>query len=210
MLKPSVIEYPSYQPDTETGKKCFRIIRNYNEGQSTRITPSFVKESISKAVALRGSNIYYNPIDIVDNHNDNSIVKFFRIGSFQILSLGDCEDEEIGDRLQNYEILNNEVDILLLAHHGSHNSICSMEFLRNINPKVAICTSNYDNKFEHPDQAVRNRLNTLGIPYFTTKTGDIVIESIDKLHFRVYNYQTNNEKCANIFRYRNKTWYILD
>ena len=209
-LKPKRVEYPSYCPDTETGKSCLRMIENYSMGEKMPIKTWRVKLSQNYAEPLKGKDIFFNPMRVVEKHNDNSIVKFFREGSFQILSLGDCEADETSERLKDNPILQNEVDILILAHHGSANSICSHEFLASISPKVAICSSNYDNKFEHPDQVIRNRLSSLDIPLFTTKTGDIIIESIDKHTFKVYNYCSNNEKCNGISKFENKTYYIVN
>lgn len=184
-LNPQKVEYPPYAPESDTGKECLRLISNYSNGVKICINTQDVYDSEHKADKLMGQDILLNPINIAEKHNDNSIAKFFRIGSFQILSLGDCEASDISERLQNNEILRGEVDVLILAHHGSENSICSREFLEKISPRVAICSSNYDNKFEHPHQVIRNRLNSLNIPYFTTKTGDIIIKSIDKYNFIV-------------------------
>lgn len=209
-LKPARIEYPPYSPDSDTGKKCLQMKRDYSSGEKTKVYTWDVYNSEHQAVKLHGQDILLNPTRIVEKHNDNSIAKLFRFGSFQILSLGDCEAEEISKRLQNNEILQSEVDVLILAHHGSENSVCSKEFLEKISPRIAICSSNYDNKFEHPHQAIRNRLSNLNIPCFTTKTGDIIIESVDKFSFRVYNYCRNNERCKDVKQYNNKTWYIND
>lgn len=209
-LKPARIEYPPYSPDSETGKKCLQMIKAYSGGEIIQINTWNVYNSSHQALKLKGQDILLNPTRLAEKHNDNSVAKLFRVGSFQILSLGDCEADDISMRLQDNEILQSEVDVLILAHHGSENSICTREFLEKISPCVAICSSNYDNKFEHPHQAVRNRLNNLGIPYFTTKTGDIIIESVDKFSFRVYNYCGNNEKCKDIAKFNNKTWYIND
>lgn len=209
-LQPSVIEYPSYTPDSETGRECLKLIKNYDKGSKIQITISRVQESEGNAIKLIGRDIFLNPQNISTNHNDNSIVKFFRIGSYQILSLGDCESSDISERLQDNEILKNEVDVLILAHHGSNNSICTKEFLKNILPKVAICTSNYDNRYEHPHKVIRNRLYELQIPYFTTKTGDIIIQSVDKYSFNVYNLCNNNKDCNDPETFKNKTWYIND
>lgn len=209
-LKPARIEYPGYEPESDTGKECKLLIENYNCNYKFKLTPLFVKLSQSTKERLKGKDVLFNPVRIVEKHNDNSVVKFFRVGSFQVLSLGDCEDESISTRLLEDEILQNEVDVLILAHHGSENSICTMEFLHSINPKVAICSSNYDNKFDHPHAVIRQRLNHLGIPLFTTKTGDIIAQTIDKYSFKVSNYISNNEHKESSKIFTNKTYYIND
>lgn len=208
-LKPSLIEFPDYEPDSDTGKKCLYLINNYSCNK-IKVSPKLVASSNLGEKRLMAQNLFFNPTKIVDKHNDNSVVKFFRIGSFQVLSLGDCENPEISSNLSTDEILQNEVDILILAHHGSENSICTMDFLRTINPKVAICSSNYDNKFEHPHSVIRQRLNQLGIPLFTTKTGDIIAQTVDKYSFKVSNYISNNEHKESSKMFMNKTYYVND
>ena len=46
--------------------------------------------------------------------------------------------------MQN-EIIANEVDVLILAHHGADNGFTTTDFLRAVNPKVAICACDWDN-----------------------------------------------------------------
>lgn len=209
-LHPTVVEFPGYVPDSDTGKSCLNIINNYSCDKKIKVSPFYVVCSKIRGKRLVANDVFFNPTKIVDKHNDNSVVKFFRIGSFQVLSLGDCENPEISSNLSTDEILKNEVDILILAHHGSENSICTMDFLRTINPKVAICSSNYDNKFAHPHSVIRQRLNQLGIPLFTTKTGDIIAQTVDKYSFKVSNYISNNEHKDSIMTFTNKTFYISD
>ena len=138
------------------------------------------------------------------------MVKFFRTGSFQILSLGDCEDGGIRDRLMNDDILQNEVDILILAHHGADNGFTTPDFLQALSPRVAICASDYGNQYGHPDPAIVNRLANAHIDYYSTKTGDIIAQSVDKHCFKVANYLRNNEEKGSEKFYSNKTYYIND
>lgn len=45
------------------------------------------------------------------------------------------------------DILRNEVDILILAHHGADNGFTTPEFLQTLSPRLAICTSDYGNQY---------------------------------------------------------------
>ena len=58
----------------------------------------------------------------------------------------------------------------------------------------AICCSQFDNQFEHPKEEVRQRLFELGIPVMTTKTGDVIIESLQPHtgRFRATNLKANS------------------
>ena len=207
-LRPSRIECPAYMPHTENGKKSLNIIRIYLCDGLFPIGPKVVASQVK--TRLQGRDIFYNPIQLGAKSNDNSVVKFFRTGSFQILSLGDCEDGSIRDRLMNDDILQNEVDILILAHHGADNGFTTPEFLQALSPKVAICASDYGNQYEHPDPAIVSRLANAHINYYSTKTGDIIAQSVDKYYFKVSNYIGNNEKKGKEGTYPNKTYYIND
>jgi competence protein ComEC len=113
-----------------------------------------------------------------DHSNNNSTVKFYRLGSFNVLSLGDVEDPLVSARLRRQKILKDETDLVILAHHGANNGFTNKAFIERVRPRLAICSSNYDNQYEHPADAVRELLNDFDIPIFTTKTGDIIVESI--------------------------------
>ena len=139
-----------------------------------------------------------------------SVIKLFRIGSFQVLSLGDCEDSDIADELVKNEVITKEVDILILAHHGADNGFTTTDFLKAVNPRVAICACDWDNMYSHPSDKVRSMLSNLGIKYYSTKAGDIIVQSIDKYNFKISNYITNNEKKDSVETFTNKTFYIQD
>lgn len=215
-LRPSRIEYPAYSPHTENGKKSLGRIKAYHLSCLRKnlrcdlipITPNVVNNQIM--TRLRGEDVFYNPIQLVVKPNDNSVAKFFRTGSFQILSLGDCEDCGICDRLMKDDILQNEVDILILAHHGADNGFTTQQFLHTLSPKVAICASDYGNQYGHPAPAIVSRLSNAHIDYYSTKTGDIIAQSVDKYSFKVSNYISNNEEKGSERIYSNKTYYISD
>lgn len=209
-LQPSCIEYPGYKPHTQTAEKCLALITGYSIGKRIKISPIVVKESINSSVPLKGKDVLYNPITWFGSSNDESTIKLFRCGSFQILSLGDCESEEISKRLMSYEILQKEVDVLILAHHGSINSVVTKEFLDAVKPLVGICTVDRDNKFGHPDQKIVTWLRQDNVDYISTKTGDVIIQTVDNRHFKVSNYISNNEKLESVKIFENKTFYTND
>lgn len=211
-LLPTNIEYPSEPPTTDNGIKSLRTIQEYvrrrDYAHGISITPYSVK--YEEKFPLKGIDIFYNPIVNGTKSNDNSLVKLFRVGSFQVLSLGDCEDGEIAKRLMSDLILKSEVDIMILAHHGADNGFTSMEFLRVINPKVCVCSSDYGNEYDHPRDIIRERCNSLNIPLYTTKRGDIIAQTIDPKHFKISNYVSNNEAKDSVRVFSNKTWYLAD
>ena len=146
--------------------------------------------------------------------NDHTGQTGFKICPFlkwaQVLSLGDCENPNIAKRLVEEEIITKEVDVLILAHHGADNGFTTTDFLKALNPRVAVCACDWDNIYSHPSDKVRSMLSNLGIKYYSTKAGDIIAQSVDKYNFKVSNYITNNEKKDSVETFTNKTYYTQD
>ena len=67
--------------------------------------------------------------------------------------------------LQKYPDLS--VDVLVLGHHGSQHS-SAYSFLKQINPKLALISAGFDNRYGHPSSKTIQRLRALQIPYLTT------------------------------------------
>lgn len=181
-FNPTVIEYPKYEPHTGNGRKCLSIILEYVHKHTYtyahRLDSVYIR-SLNNAQPWVTNNIIYNTGEYATS-NDNSSVKFFRSGKFNVLSLGDIDSSEIANSLIKNNILRNEVDVLILSHHGAANGVNTDEFIKAIKPRVAISTSDFGNEYEHPKQSVRDMLTNNNIPLYTTKTGDIIIESTFK------------------------------
>ncbi|MBL1419566.1 MAG: hypothetical protein COC24_003560 [Alphaproteobacteria bacterium] len=213
--KPKKVEYPGYNPESDCGKKCREMILQYKHQcfqqgdpvHCSSISPEYIKK-LNDATKLGYKNILYWPKEFsTENANDNSVVKFFRDGSFNVLSLGDVENiTGIGGWS-----FKHEVDILILAHHGANCATNSKKFLKKISPRIAICSSNYGNQYDHPRQEVRNRLDELDVPIYTAKTGDIVVESVhphDRA-FKVTNLKANSAEISSEKVFKIKKHYFL-
>lgn len=202
-LKPEKIQYPGYEPDTGCGKACKRMIEDYCTKQKkvgVRYTPDYVN-GLDAGENLQYSTIIYNPIDGEGNHNDNSIAALFRAGRFTVLSLGDCESESIAKRIQAGTIATKETDVLILVHHGADNGFTTDEFIKAINPRIAICSSNYDNQYEHPREEVRQILYQNNVHLFTTKTGDVIVECNEDNKVHVKNLVSDNTKLSSAYTF---------
>lgn len=197
-LKPELIEQPGYMPPTDDGKESAKIIARYC---------NLLRKSLFVVNPQNVSTLPFNrPWDYTDVHlnnpkknpipNDNSSIKLFRNGCFSVLSLGDIEDREIQKDITNNPIIRHETDVLLLSHHGSDNMFNSDSFIEAIKPKAAIALPNWSNRHGHPDVNVTTRLKNHGILYYSTKQGDVIIESAGD-HTRVYkiwNYISDGER----------------
>lgn len=123
--------------------------------------------------------------------NQLSIVYRLKVGKYGMLFTGDLGEE--GERI----IINNQknkikneiynVDILKVGHHGSSSST-SEDFLRFVNPKVALISCGEGNPYGHPHKETMERLEADGISiYRTDQCGAIIIE-IKKDDVRVRGY----------------------
>ncbi|NLP22674.1 MAG: MBL fold metallo-hydrolase [Erysipelotrichaceae bacterium] len=107
------------------------------------------------------------------DENDNSLVHYTNINNISFLFTGDISKEIEDKIIKKYDLL--EVDILKLAHHGSNTS-SSKNFIKQVNPKIAIISSGKNNLYKHPSIEVLNLLDNEGIFYLDTKNeGDITI-----------------------------------
>lgn len=202
-LSPRRIEYPGYDHHTDCAKSCKKMILDYVKAQRARIVraqridPSFIN-GLEPHEGPGYTDIYYHPKEMQGNSNDNSTIKFFRRGSFNVLSLGDVQCSNISSMIRRASRVKLETDVLILAHHGADNGFTTKKFLEAVKPSIAICSSNYVNHHNHPRQEIRDLLYEQGIPLYTTKTGDIIIESIrgHNEHYQLTNLISDSTKVS--------------
>jgi competence protein ComEC len=183
-FKPQKVEYPGYVPHTDCGKESLGIIESFKKNRArakvVAVTPEYIA-SLDAASNYGYNNIMYWPKEMdSDNANNNSTVKQFRSGSFNVLSLGDVESTHISSYLRRARTINSEVDVMIMAHHGADNGFTTSAFLKAVRPTLAIATSNYGNQFNHPKPEIRELLHKHDVRLFTTKTGDVIVNSLDK------------------------------
>ncbi len=181
-FKPGKVEYPGYSPHTDCGKESLAIIKSYKSSKVKSsiisVTPKYIN-SLDSASSYGYRNIMYWPKNIdPENANNNSTVKQFRSGSFNVLSLGDVESTQISSYLRRARTISSEVDVMIMAHHGADNGFTTSSFLREVRPTLTIATSNYGNQFNHPKPEIRELLHKFDVRLFTTKTGDVIVSSI--------------------------------
>ena len=103
--------------------------------------------------------------------NNVSIVGRLVYGETEIILTGDIEK-----KVENYLINQNwnlESDILKVAHHGSKTST-NNNFLKVVNPTVAVISVGAGNHYNHPSQEVLERIKDI-LTYRTDKDGDIKV-----------------------------------
>lgn len=202
-LKPKKIEYPGYEPHSEAGKKSLKIIQAYKSKSDVSkkvvsVTPDYIK-SLDKAENYGYKDTFHHPRAIDDkNGNNNSTVKHFRSGSFNVLSLGDVECTNIASGLRRQRTIKNETDVMILAHHGANNGFTTSAFIKKVRPTIAIASADYANQFKHPKQEIRDLLHKNDVKLFTTKSGDVLVFSIKQHigHYKVQNLKANSTEVS--------------
>lgn len=205
VFRPAKVEYPGYNPHTDSGRESLEIIKTYKAKSSSSlvvaITPDYI-ESLEKASSYGYRNIMYWPKEIdAEKANNNSTVKQFRSGSFNVLSLGDVESTQISSYLRRTRSIYSEVDVMIMAHHGADNGFTNSAFLKAVKPSLAIATSNYGNQFDHPRPEIRDLLHKHEVRLFTTKTGDVIVKSIGNHtdQFEVINLKAGNTEISSLY-----------
>ena len=81
-------------------------------------------------------------------------------------------------------------DVLIVGHHGSKSS-SSEEWILQVDPKIAVVSSGFKNRFHHPHSSVLSRFSQHSIPlYNTAESGAIEInlgESMSVTQWRMKN-----------------------
>ncbi len=90
---------------------------------------------------------------VTDENNRACVVKVSN-GFYSVLLTADIEQE--AEAWLSHSGLNIQADVLLVPHHGSKTS-SSLEFIQAVKPQLAIITSGYRNRFQHPHEIVLNR-----------------------------------------------------
>lgn len=204
-LSPRRIEYPGYDHDTDCAESCKLMIMDYVRAQraravqAQRVDPPYIN-GLKSHEGAGYTDIYYHPKEMQSNSNDNSTIKFFRKGSFNVLSLGDVQCPNISSMIRRAARVKAETDVLILAHHGADNGFTTKKFLEEVKPSIAICSSNRINHHGHPSQEICDLLHEQRIPIYTTKSGDIIIESIrgHNEHYQLTNLISKSTKASSV------------
>jgi len=124
-----------------------------------------------------------NPPDtLFSDTNNNSIVLRLEYGDTVFLFSGDAEKEAEASMLATES--NLWAQILKAGHHGSKTA-STIDFLRKVNPDIAIISCGEGNSYGHPHDITLKNLSNLGITIYRTDiSGDIIVES-DGLTYRV-------------------------
>jgi len=108
-----------------------------------------------------------------EDSNDTSIVARLVFEKDSFLFTGDISRKTELELIKNSDL---KSEVLKVAHHGSKYS-SSLEFLKEVLPKIAVIEVGKDNTYGHPTPEVLARLKDFGIEVLRTDAdGDIKIK----------------------------------
>jgi len=113
------------------------------------------------------------PMTGIKSANNASVVGRLVYGQTEFLLTGDI-DKKI-EKILIRRNWNLESDVLKAAHHGSNTS-SSDNFIKAVNPQVAIISVGENNRYKHPHLDVLERLKD-SVIHRTDKDGDIKIST---------------------------------
>lgn len=164
---------PKVAHTTKTYENMLKAVKN--EGLKIKQIKEGTKIDLGKDTEVQ----VYSPVKSqYEELNNYSPVMKISYGQNSFMFTGDAES------LVEKEILNEnkdlKADVLKLGHHGSHSS-SSEEFLKAVDPSIAIVSCAKDNKYGHPHKETMSNLKKAGITvYETFRDGDITISSNGK------------------------------
>lgn len=141
------------------------------------------KQGIPKRTVKAGHTIHIDPslkIQVLNanekgkSNNEASIVLKVTFDEMDFLFMSDVTIEQEKIMMEQFDV---ESEFIKVAHHGSDTS-SSLDFLRKVNPDIAILTFSVDNDYGHPVERVVENLDRVdSLVYSTASYGDIVIRT---------------------------------
>ncbi len=175
------------------------VLRRYSVG--TLVTAGATYDSGMYAATLSGASVHGVPLVIMhapqtlslnggvmevlwppkimptgfsDDANNASLVLRISHGEKRVLFTGDMES--IVEKTLLAADVNLAADILKVPHHGSKSS-STLEFLKAVQPKVAVISAGKNNSYGHPHPDVLARLTAIGAKILRTDdVGDIELK----------------------------------
>ncbi|MDE6208967.1 MAG: DNA internalization-related competence protein ComEC/Rec2 [Lachnospiraceae bacterium] len=113
--------------------------------------------------------------DMAGDINDKSLVLLLEYNRIRCLFTGDISKVTEQNLVKKCDNILEDTDVLKVAHHGSKNS-SGDEFLKSVNPKIAVISCGINNIYNHPHKEVLSRLeNGKTEIYNTSEHGAVFI-----------------------------------
>lgn len=169
--------------------KTFKVDRLIDSGKihSTKTYARYISEVLKKRIpteiAHKNDLIKIDPLlkmRVLNTHsgsgdsNASSIAVKISYKEIDFLLMADIEKEREKKLMKRYDL---QSEILKVAHHGSHTSTF-IDFLKEVNPEVAVLTYSKKNNFGHPVDRVIDNLKKVNAAIYSTEVfGNTVIST---------------------------------
>ena len=155
-----------------------------------------VKSGYSFKLGNEVSGYVYNPpfpIPKAFDTNNGSIAMKLTYGKRSIFFTGDCDKQAENAMVFKFRG-KMKSDVLIVGHHGSHNATTS-DFLREIDPSLAVISCGRNNSYGHPSKDVLKRLGNAKVKVLRTDINGAItiISDGTKIGYSVKK-KTNSEK----------------
>ncbi len=165
-------------------EKDTAVYRRWRELINEKNIPLTIVQAGQKVILSKGVILEIlwpeQPLAGIKSANNASVVGRLIYGQTEFFLTGDIE-KKIEQRLLNQD-WNLTSDILKVPHHGSKTS-SNYNFLKAVNPQIAVISVGLNNRYKHPHAEVLERLKNY-LLYRTDKNGDIEI-STDGIGFAI-------------------------
>ncbi len=151
------------------------VYRKWRELINEKSIPLTIAQAGQKVILGKGIVLEIlwpeQPLIGIKNANNASVVGKLIYGQAEFLLTGDIEKNIEGILLERN--WNLESDILKVPHHGSKTS-SSYNFIKAVNPKIAVILVGENNRYKHPHKDILERFNQMAV-FRTDTNGDIAI-----------------------------------
>lgn len=153
--------------DSENYREFIKLVKEKNI--KVRVVKAGDKVSIEENLYFK---ILWPEKEQIDENplNNNSIVTKMCYKNFSILFTGDIEEIAEKAILEKYKENSGSVlksTIIKVAHHGSKTS-SNIDFLQEVEPKIALIGVGENNKFGHPGDDTLKKLQNINCKIYRT------------------------------------------
>ncbi|MBA7588261.1 hypothetical protein ES708_30315 [subsurface metagenome] len=135
-----------------------------------------------------------SPKIYVSELNNNSVVIKLEYINFSCLYTGDIERGR-ENHLVKISSSNLESDITKIPHHGSSTS-STPAFIKKVNPKVAIISCGYNNRYGHPSIKTLKTLEKNGIDIYRTDINGTILINTDGYDYEIIVEKSPSRKIS--------------
>ncbi len=148
----------------ETDTQTFANLMSGIEGEGVRPSPV----SRGHSIPLGNLNILVlHPGELTGDSNIDSMVLLVSCGQVEVLLMADAEAESEEEIILAGLLMDIDVDVLKVGHHGSNTSSIQA-FLDLVKPEVGVISAGLENSYGHPHQEVVDRLEASGVEIHRT------------------------------------------